>query len=267
VASPSRAGFDFNRISIHPGNTGVIQKRSSLNRPGDLFEREADAAASRVMNTAGLAAEKASEATQPSPANTGRPASDKLPGSRGSQGVPLSSHIRAFMEPRFEYDFSRVRVHTDRDAIALSRGLNAQAFTHNEDIFYGEGRSPGVDPLTAHELAHVVQQAGERPLQTPAAGAPTGRDAPPSVQRVPSIRFNYDGLQPNHKWLNNFVSHDHHYQVFQVVAHPDHDIAGGEMFVRTADGRRVSMDDFKAQRDAARGAPSAIHPLVPMCSP
>jgi hypothetical protein len=71
----------------------------------------------------------------------------------------------------------------------------------------------------------------------------------------PSIRFNYDETRPNNTWLNNFVSHDHHYQVFQVVAHTDRDIAGGEMFVRTADGRRVSMEDFKTQRDAAGGAP------------
>ena len=319
------------------------------------------------------------------------------------------------MEPRFAFDFSRVRVHTDRDAVRLSRSLNAQAFTHNEHIFYGDGRSPGVDALTAHELAHVVQQAGGHPPESPAAGAPSRR-SPPNIQRVlevrppgpgdasafdrrdelinrlnaqspaiqyflagreihyntidaakltefdrrmqrfidqpntlpmrltlgadrvgtpgnfdvlvgdsfaegnvdlddlladddfsfrsdlvhflterssvpnyarrmgvnitnaefqrghrlgkeaeaavlqdlfhdPSVRFNYEETRPNRTWLNNFVSQDHHYQVFQVVRNIDREISGGEMFVRTTDGRRVSMEDFKTQRDAAVGVP------------
>jgi Domain of unknown function (DUF4157) len=108
---------------------------------------------------------------------------------RGAVEVsPLSSRIRAFVEPRFEFDFSRVRLHTDLGAIALSRGLNAQAFTYSEDISYGKGGSPGIDPLTAHEPAHVVQQAGKRPLQSPAASAPAGHEAPPSVQRVLEVQ-------------------------------------------------------------------------------
>jgi hypothetical protein len=77
-----------------------------------------------------------------------------------SGASPLPDNVRAFMEPRFGTDFSAVRVHTGSAAIQLSRDLSAQAFTHGSDIFYGAGKSPSNNELTAHELTHVVQQTG-----------------------------------------------------------------------------------------------------------
>ncbi|MBX9256701.1 DUF4157 domain-containing protein [Desmonostoc muscorum CCALA 125] len=77
-----------------------------------------------------------------------------------STGSPLPNDVRSFMEPRFGTDFSQVRVHTGSEAIQMNRDLNAQAFTHKQNIFFGAGKSPGNDALTAHELTHVVQQTG-----------------------------------------------------------------------------------------------------------
>ncbi|HLO87001.1 MAG TPA: DUF4157 domain-containing protein, partial [Nostocaceae cyanobacterium] len=73
-------------------------------------------------------------------------------------GSLLSEQIRAYMEPRFGADFSSVRVHTGEQAVQMNRELGAQAFTHGSNIYYGAGKSPGVNELTAHELTHVVQQ-------------------------------------------------------------------------------------------------------------
>ena len=79
-------------------------------------------------------------------------------------GQALSGEVRAFMEPRFGTDFSGVRVHTGAEASQLNRQLSAQAFTHGQDIYMGEGKySPGSTDgrhLLAHELTHVVQQTG-----------------------------------------------------------------------------------------------------------
>jgi len=75
-------------------------------------------------------------------------------------GSPLSDEVRSFMEPRFGADFSQVRVHTGSEAVQMSRDLNAHAFTHGEDVYFGAGKSPGRDELTAHELTHIVQQTG-----------------------------------------------------------------------------------------------------------
>jgi Domain of unknown function (DUF4157) len=73
-------------------------------------------------------------------------------------GSPLPSDVRGFMEPRFGTDFSQVRVHTGVKAVQMNRELGAQAFAHGQNVYYGAGKSPGNDELTAHELTHVVQQ-------------------------------------------------------------------------------------------------------------
>jgi hypothetical protein len=78
-------------------------------------------------------------------------------------GQPLSESSRSFFEPRFGMDFSQVRVHTCRDAVQMSRELNAQAFTYGNNIYFNHGKySPGTSSgkrLLAHELTHVLQQA------------------------------------------------------------------------------------------------------------
>jgi len=82
---------------------------------------------------------------------------------RGS-GQALDSRVRAQMESAFGADFSGVRVHADAEADTLSRALSARAFTTGQDIFLRQGEyNPGTSSgreLLAHELTHVVQQAG-----------------------------------------------------------------------------------------------------------
>ena len=77
-----------------------------------------------------------------------------------SGGTPLPDEVRSFMEPRFGADFSQVRVHTGNESVQMNQGLNAQAFTHKQDVYFGAGKAPAKDVLTAHELTHVVQQTG-----------------------------------------------------------------------------------------------------------
>lgn len=79
-------------------------------------------------------------------------------------GSPLSDDVRSFMESRFGTDFSQVRVHTDSSAIQMNQELRAQAFTHGSDIYFGSGKAPGNNDLTAHELTHVVQQTGAKQI-------------------------------------------------------------------------------------------------------
>jgi len=66
------------------------------------------------------------------------------------------------MEPRFGYDFSAVRVHTDSVAAASATAVNASAYTVGQHIVFGP---QGFEPHSAaslrrltHELTHVVQQ-------------------------------------------------------------------------------------------------------------
>jgi hypothetical protein len=79
-----------------------------------------------------------------------------------SPGQPLDADVRTFMEPRFQQDFSRVRVHTDVRAAESARSVGALAYTVGQDVVFGAGRyEPATTAgrqLLAHELTHVAQQ-------------------------------------------------------------------------------------------------------------
>ncbi len=79
-------------------------------------------------------------------------------------GRPLSDGVRAYMEPRFGYDFSNVRIHTGARASETARSLNARAFASKRDIVFNDGQfdpdSTNGKRLLAHELTHVIQQGG-----------------------------------------------------------------------------------------------------------
>ena len=71
------------------------------------------------------------------------------------------------MEPRFEHDFSQVRVHADARAAQSAQAVSALAYTVGPEVAFGEGNyqpaSEAGRRLIAHELAHVVQQQHARP--------------------------------------------------------------------------------------------------------
>ena len=75
-------------------------------------------------------------------------------------GSRLPHDVKSFMEPRFGTDFSNVMVHTSSEAVRMNRDLNAQAFTHQQDIYFGDGKSAGKDSSLPYELTHVVQNTG-----------------------------------------------------------------------------------------------------------
>jgi len=78
-------------------------------------------------------------------------------------GRPLDPEVRGFFEPRFGQDFGAVRVHTDAQAAAAARAVNARAYTIGPNIVFAEGEyrphSRIGKSLLAHELTHVAQQA------------------------------------------------------------------------------------------------------------
>lgn len=79
-------------------------------------------------------------------------------------GRPLDGDTRAFMEARFDHDFSEVRIHDDASAAESARAVNAHAYTVGQDIVfdtdqYAPTTSAG-RKLLAHELAHTIQQRG-----------------------------------------------------------------------------------------------------------
>jgi hypothetical protein len=126
-----------------------------VSTPSDGHEREAEGLASRVL------------AGGPAPKHVPRHGGPAAPGEPlhvpGSPGRPLDPATRAFMEPRFGHDFSRVRIHADAAAAQSAAGVEAAAYTVGHDVVFASGRyapeTPAGRSLLAHELAHVVHPA------------------------------------------------------------------------------------------------------------
>jgi outer membrane protein OmpA-like peptidoglycan-associated protein len=80
-----------------------------------------------------------------------------------SPGQPLTSEDLEFFEPRFGFDLSRVRIHSDQSAAESAHAVDALAYTYGTDIAFAAGQyRPATESgrrLLAHELAHVVQQS------------------------------------------------------------------------------------------------------------
>ncbi|MET9973309.1 DUF4157 domain-containing protein, partial [Streptomyces sp. NPDC006356] len=76
-------------------------------------------------------------------------------------GQPLDAGVRRELEEQLGHDLGSVRLHTDRDAGALTGMLGADAVAVGQDIFFGEGKyQPGTEQgraLLAHELLHTIQ--------------------------------------------------------------------------------------------------------------
>jgi hypothetical protein len=150
----------------------LVQPKLTISQPDDIHEREADRVAAEIMTMPLPTSHRRSnvdiqksefgdhEQGQAAP-QMSPDLSAQIASLRGG-GTPLSREARAFMEPRFGYDFSQVRVHTGPRAAETAQALNARAFTLGHDIAFGSGEySPGTDAgrrLLAHELMHVVQQ-------------------------------------------------------------------------------------------------------------
>ena len=176
--------------------SGTLQAKLRLVHRGDKYEQEADKVAEQIVQMGEPAIHPASarkEAVQPNPmtarmtpliqkqavekeeeevqlqasqptARTPGVSSDLSSGieSLKGGGQPLPEGTRAFMEQRFGYDFSRVRVHTDNHAAETVQALKANALTTGQEIAFGAGQyslqTAQGQKLLAHELTHVVQQ-------------------------------------------------------------------------------------------------------------
>jgi len=180
----SHRGFTHNLASIPVSHTSVrgIQRKLTVNEPGDAYEQEADRVAEQVMH---MPAPQSAAANTTFGASAGSAAGIQRacacggtcedckkkshdehakvqmkaagPISAGgieappivhevlrSSGQPLDAPTRAFMEPRFGQDFSGVRVHTDAKAVESAQAVNAKAYTAGNNVIFGAGEyAPG----------------------------------------------------------------------------------------------------------------------------
>jgi hypothetical protein len=125
--------------------------------------------------------QKKSEAAAPGFAS--ETTTNQINGSKNS-GSPMPAHTQSFMESRFGYDFSDVKIHSGGDAANMAGDLNAKAFTVGNNIYFNRGNfSPDTSEgkqLLAHELTHTLQQGGS------------------TVKKKPVQENNLTGIAPHH---------------------------------------------------------------------
>jgi hypothetical protein len=169
-AKVANGGF-FSPATGH--SSPFIQAKMTVNKPGDKLEKEADTMAEDAMKgkvqRATLPEEKVQindeKKIQAKSSDNLGTLSDTTQASvqnRTTGGEPLSGDVLSYMEPRFNADFSGVRIHTDKESAGLSNQLSARAFTYQNHLFFSHGEyQPGTSEgrfLLAHELSHTIQQ-------------------------------------------------------------------------------------------------------------
>lgn len=162
----------------------LLQTKLKISEPGDAYEQEADRIADEIMQMPepsmqrqiepeeeveeNLAQRKATGSLTPfssGPSLSG--ASPIVHEAINSPSHPLDPETRSFMESRFGYDFSPVRLHTGAKATQSAHAMGALAYTLSHHIvFDAEHYAPETAQgrrLLAHELVHVLQQSSLLP--------------------------------------------------------------------------------------------------------
>ncbi|QID17618.1 DUF4157 domain-containing protein [Nitrogeniibacter mangrovi] len=214
------------RLDPVAGPCGVL----SIGAADDPLEREADRIAGQILRTPGRPMHRSSGTHTDVHGHRALRSGAVLRARRGehrvqnhapaivhdtvqASGQPLDQATRAFFEPRFGHDFSKVRVHADARAAASAHAIDARAYTVGHDLAFAAGHyAPGTRAgrrLLAHELAHVVQQSGapalvQRAPATPAPDTGSGADAdaaceaPLDPAQVTRLQFDGGRLRAQH---------------------------------------------------------------------
>src|SRR5690606_33279225 len=161
-------------------NCSFFQPKLTVGPVNDVYEQEADAVADRVMrmedsdhvqpkHNISSVQRKCAECEEEERAQrkgngqtTGEAPSIVSDVVNSGGGKNLDNNTRSFMEKRFGYDFSHVKIHDDTVAAKSAQSINALAYTSGNNIVFNQGQySPETNSgrkLLAHELTHVVQQ-------------------------------------------------------------------------------------------------------------
>jgi hypothetical protein len=163
--------------------SGTLQAKLKIGQPGDKYEQEADRIADAVMRMPEPRVqrqpieEEEEETIQPKEASTKSPPTrpdieTNIQSSRRGR-TPLPKSTRAFFEPRFGHDFSKVKLHTNTRAAELARTEITPLIQRQENL--GEEKEEeliqtkitrDVSPEVTHATSSGIQslQGGGRPL-------------------------------------------------------------------------------------------------------
>jgi outer membrane protein OmpA-like peptidoglycan-associated protein len=161
-------GHSFSDVAV----TEPLAAGMAISQPADPHEQEAERLVADAM-------------ARPGPPQ----AASQGDGGGSGAGRPLDQGTLEFMNPRFGFDFSAVRIHDDERAATAARSVHAKAYTVGTHVVFGRHEyapdSAGGRDLLGHELAHVVQNVDMA--------------APPRISRF---------VGPEHEKIGNAVGAD-----------------------------------------------------------
>lgn len=156
-----------NQLLEVQGKQRVQKKSLEISSAGDADEKEADEVARKVTNGAsaeihgsgGMVNRKGTANAEATPQFQ-----SQLEQSKGD-GQSLPGNVQQEMGSKMGTDFTDVKIHTNSNAHQMSESINAQAFTHGKDVFFGKNmfdpNSKAGKELLAHELVHTEQQTNK----------------------------------------------------------------------------------------------------------
>ncbi|MGO1500977.1 MAG: eCIS core domain-containing protein [Marinobacter sp.] len=184
-----------------------LQAKLQIGEANDSYEQEADRVADQVMRISKPSVGNATDYLQAKPL-VQRQVSNTQHGVNEvpsivhdvlrSPGQPLDQAARDFMEPRFDHDLSKVKIHTDAKASGSTRSVNALAYTVGNHIVFRSGHYDSLSSrgrkLLAHELTHTIQQSDSyfspKKLSIGKKNSPLEKNADVNADQVMSINTN-----------------------------------------------------------------------------
>jgi hypothetical protein len=166
------------KSSVIPMRSSLIQRKCACGNSAGMAGECSDCQKKSLVQRKSIYQDNTSEVspiahefpiqTNPSTPKESKPASNEIPPIVheviNSSGQPLSTETRTFMESRFGYDFSAVKIHTDSKAEKSAQAINAVAYTVGNNIAFAPNayrlNTPSGLHLLSHELSHVIQQDG-----------------------------------------------------------------------------------------------------------
>lgn len=209
TGATSALNHTFGNISLHPA-APILQTKLSVNKSGDKYEQEADAMADKIVgenvgdsierNTVSKSITTLMQQKKEANLTVNPGLSNKIISLQGN-GNNIDTGMQSYMSNRFANDFSKVKLHTDSEAIKMNEELNARAFTVGNDIYFNKGEynptSQNSKHLLAHELTHTIQQQGTN-MQVQKEDKKDPTDAPkPEVDfkiLPPDLKFRFHHL-------------------------------------------------------------------------
>jgi len=204
------------------------------------------------------------------PPQSNLPFQENLAASKGS-GSELPGTTRGFMESRFNADFGKVRVHTGSGAEQMNSQIQAQAFTHGNDIYFNRDRyapdTSGGRLLLAHELTHTIQQGASPVHNTISAkqfshpGAGTLVSRAPQAQATAPVTANIDlsgksGGSTLDDDAKKYFKKSHKADVGDILIHTDWEaaqICRARRVPAFTQGRHICFDPFRYSPTSEEG--------------